>query len=933
MIANMRDLKKISSSFEPLSSQMDQTLLQESAPYRSLARAKLIADYLIDDDGVMDLALLEPLIQEIENNLYSLLPNHEMDAIFFKHQLNGVKTLRDDKEVRRLLFLIDKPENHKIAEEMVQRACGLESKAGLTKAHARRAALSAYLTLLRQNVGSCFATAPALLIQEEKPAYLLKDLSDLLATGRLKRVIAGIEYSVPLSSSLGIGDLRKQLFLTSGSDALLQKAALAPGLQLAFSAAEVKPHQIFPLLQETFREILQHYTTLNVSVEDLLKKALLKHLEITEKELEEYELRTKPHLPFGIIDWTPTGKGKSTGEKCASFFQLFDTAKKNFISLTDHPLLKAWEFTLASFCETQSDFAKWNLYSSLGMDPREPGGIGEILYRAISLHVERSNQKMLSIQDEYQTAYLQLQGVETKVKNATSETELRWIRADYLSKKNEFYTLEEMRNKESKRGHKLASLFQFIVDHLVELFPKYFQEVYDPDLKEVVTGPYDDAPAGFRLMYKHGRTNTAAWSFIRNYQEFIDTLSSFFNAFEVEYLREPDIAAVEKEFTDAVTQMSVHIRSEEFIQSAFDRMARHHKTAPVADPLHNLDKIPKKPWAYTSGGTMGTLIANYFSREEAPADSTIWVETTQELLLFLEDTMKKVPYKEAEKFLEKPCCSYLMHSPTHAFRFLPGLYPFNKAWQDRQYTYTFVRDKYVEPTKQFYNRIRLDTEMIRSLLQEIRLKLHAELTASFDLAFRMLPRSLSPQEFYSFFARSVHQDRTLGSLLDYFYPRSEVDSLLFANIPYVRRYHIEEKAMEILEPLCQHDPQLLYKTFGEVLPNAPEVMPSKDFLALLLEILQKVYQKSALNVPLRQTLLQAMQEKELRPPPPVVFADSNWMSDYFAFLVSPATHELELWRVTPFSVKGSPLSIWKPYLDGSVKHPPWGIYMDKRNYS
>ena len=126
-------------------------------------------------------------------------------------------------------------------------------------------------------------------------------------------------------------------------------------------------------------------------------------------------------------------------------------------------------------------------------------------------------------------------------------------------------------------------------------------------------------------MYKHGRQNTSAWSFIRTYQEFIETLNSFFNAFEVEYNHDPAIAGIEKEFTEAVTEMSQHIRTEDFILSAFERMARAPYNSPlIKDPLHNLDKIEKKPWAYTSGGTMTTLLANYFGREDKPTEESLW---------------------------------------------------------------------------------------------------------------------------------------------------------------------------------------------------------------------------------------------------------------------------------------------------------------------
>ena len=59
--------------------------------------------------------------------------------------------------------------------------------------------MAAWLTLLRQTTGSCFATAPAILIQQNDPMRFFKDV-DLLSMGQIgKRIMAGKEYSVPLS--------------------------------------------------------------------------------------------------------------------------------------------------------------------------------------------------------------------------------------------------------------------------------------------------------------------------------------------------------------------------------------------------------------------------------------------------------------------------------------------------------------------------------------------------------------------------------------------------------------------------------------------------------------------------------------------------------------------------------------------------------------
>ena len=190
---------------------------------------------------------------------------------------------------------------------------------------------------------------------------------------------------------------------------------------------------------------------------------------------------------------------------------------------------------------------------------------------------------------------------------------------------------------------------------------------------------------------------------------------------------------------------------------------------------------------------------------------------------------------------------------------------------------------------------------------------------------------MAPVELVHHIVRNVHQDRTLAPLFDYLQRQGEIHALLFANLPYIRGYSIEEKALEILEPLCQKNLPLLHSTFKELMPTPPPVLSSKDFLNLLVTVLRKVLGPRH-PIDYRQQLIDVMRQKGLRPPAPLLFADTNWQKDYFAFLVSPSTLELELWRLTPTSFEGAPMAIWKHYLDGSVKHPPWGLYTQKSNY-
>ena len=137
-------------------------------------------------------------------------------------------------------------------------------------------------------------------------------------------------------------------------------------------------------------------------------------------------------------------------------------------------------------------------------------------------------------------------------------------------------------------------------------------------------------------------------------------------------------------------------------------MAAAHKTRMVRDPLEHLDLIEKKPWAYTSGGTMSGLVSSYFRLEQPPAEVARWVENPTELLVFLIDTMKQTPPKIMQEFLDHPDKSMLIHSPTHAFLLKPGSEQLSQAWQTDTYTYTWVRDTLIQRQENFVRSLWLD---------------------------------------------------------------------------------------------------------------------------------------------------------------------------------------------------------------------------------
>jgi hypothetical protein len=622
------DLKRIlSEEFDDLSRRAQRSSIQSPFQIRNLTKARRLADLLIDEKGELKVPEVKRAITLLEEVLYPLGENRESDAIQEKALLRTLNQLLTPG-LQRKLRALSKPIANKQAEEIIKETLHLPPQTLINDALVRKAGLTLLFTDLRQTVGSCFATAPALLIKNEQPEQFLQDINDLISTGRLKRVVAGVETSVPLSPTFGVGDLRKPFVIQPQVKGEIDNLGFSPGLLNAFERAGLIDSSLS--LKERVdkcREIVLKYVSpftrpFVTNCETIIKEVLMADIGIDEKALDDFLKRPKEMVFGGLMMQMPRASigRKGVGEACQRFLELFEEAKKGFVVMTENALLKCWEFTLASFAESKDDFTKWTLYVSLGISPEEPGGIGQILYSNLKNRIERAVQKVEEYNREYEQLYAQLKFIEGRVQQASTDKELQWLRVEYRSRLNEFQTFEDIRNREVRRAERLQSVFKLIMEKYLELFPKFFQEVYDAEMNEVGFNLYDDRPAGFRLIYKHGRMNTAQWTRITNPQEYIESLTSFFVTTEVELAHMDELAGFEQEVGEWVTQLINHVKTKEFLESAFRRVAIRYQVPLIKDPLNNLDKIDKKPWAYTSGGSLDHLLMSYFKLVNKPKE-------------------------------------------------------------------------------------------------------------------------------------------------------------------------------------------------------------------------------------------------------------------------------------------------------------------------
>jgi len=904
-----------------LSSYFDMALLQDGFCFRALYRARAIATAIIGDDGELNVSELEKILNNLKSAGYLFYQAGMSDGAITEHMSAFLQNLKEDVALVKTFKRFQRPLCHRWAERLVSDTLGLHSHHSLTDTHIRRAVLCACLCPLRQNVGSCFATAPAILIQKEQVQLLIEDLYQLLTTGKLKRIFGGVEYVVPLSPSTGIGDLRRSFRALDPR----ARPEYSPGLVRAFEALELLPRE---LVYAEKASLLKNWIedSKAINAEELIHTQLLGHMGLSEEDLLQAHRIEKMQLKGHQYHPGATSKKLETVER---FRQLELGARSAFKGVCDNALLKAWEFTLASFSEVKMEFSRWNLYISLGFAHEESGGIGELLYRMIDERIQAINAKIEHYQKDYELAYDQVRATEVLLRQAASEADARRLQAEHQSRAYHMRSCQEVRDQHYSEGSHYSTLYNFLSKQYDAKFPDYFQEIFDAEMHDVRGELYNDSPAGFRLVYKHGRPDPSLWTFIYTPEDYIEVLIDFFVSTEAAVAAELEWEEGRSEILHITSAIVSHLRTGRFIESALQRMAKAHRAAPVHAPLKALHTIEKKPWAYISGGTVTTLLKTYFCRESEFSMEAKWVENESELLIFLLDALKSLPPMATDPYLKQPDKAMIATSPTHAFLLLPGLSAFCNGWQEEGFTYTWVRDQVFLPSQKFYADMRLKLPEQAFLLDEFCEDLIPTLAHSLRqrTALHDKPMTVSAwrQQLYETMlplTASTHPEQK-RSLAD------RIDAFLYQALPVVPGREWKMLARRLLSDIASDDIEDVLRLFPDV-PNTfltPKRLRELTSSAVLLS-----RRSPFLPYDLHMYLARHARFVGLAPPSTLLVADTNWPGNYFGFVVNPGTSRLELWRLDRAGISGTPMSSWKPWLSG-LDRSPWSLYTRYHEYT
>ena len=913
--------------------------IQSSCSVVNVRKARLLATYLIDEAGELQLPKVRLAKDLLEKKQHSFGFGAEEAKIRDERLLRMLTFLSENVEAQRLIKKMNRPLVNRLAEIAIRDTLLLPDTVPVTDTHARRAVLAALCTTLRQSLGSCFATAPAIMVHDEQPMLFLHDLDELIGTAKLKRTVAGTEYSVPMSGSWGQGDLKKAFGLIAplrSSPPIWRSSSLIHALQsIGLIPVAVQREAgysiLYDLLEKEYaRRLTPGEWTLS-TVDDVLKRLILRFVGLSEAELAEYENRPKAMMQTAMVVAAAQSSGaRAEKEKLFSrFYTLLATAQKTFIAEADCALLKTWEFTIASFAEVKFDLARWNFYSSLGVNWNDVGGIGQVLYDIAKKKVDETNLELEEYRQRYEAISVETDYLSRRLQSASTEDEIRWMKMEFQTRQAEQYHIKQVWDMMVEKANRVAGLHQFLIDAYDRLMKEYFQEVYDADLHDVQAGPFDDAPAGFRLIYKHGRTNPSLWTKITSLSEYIEALVSFFTMTEQELLHAPEIQGIEAEFSAIITRLATHVRSDEFIVSALNRTAVAHGVAPIADPLRNLDRIEKKPWVFTSGGNMNTLVSSYFGLDGQPEEVGRWVESDSELAAFLIDTARQANNRSG-RF--RPT-SILMHSPTHAFTLLPTAKPFEESIVGDTYSYSWLTNHLRDPGQLFYSTCVYDPAAVGAFCELLSRRLPSSIRTRFLNEAPTIPGFLRPyelaKEIEKLFSLDIVLRHTQNILDDISLP-----ALLFESSPYTGPDILYDVVTEVITTVL---PKEKRKNGTEHVIRAATTainrpLRAKELLYVLKMLMVQLTGASRCEKDLLHNLVETLRGKKLLPPQPLIVADSNWVKDFFAFMFSPTTQQIELWAVNAYGTEGRPIPSWRPWLDGSRREPTWGVLVNPIQY-
>jgi hypothetical protein len=221
--------------------------------------------------------------------------------------------------------------------------------------------------------------------------------------------------------------------------------------------------------------------------------------------------------------------------------------------------------------------------------------------------------------------------------------------------------------------------------------------------------------------------------------------------------------------------------------------------------------------------------------------------------------------------------------------------------------------------------------MIQRLLAEVRTRLPGIYQQPFHHKFSQTKLlSSSAIDLRHFIVDTIAQERWGRMLLQDSFLFEEIDSVLYTQLPLLSYSQLRISVYKILELIFSENVQQrqqvmrLYDSLSPAISEAQLLTP-RQLQNICQGLLMLDSVKVTSEADIAWIVRDAMRQLELAMPAPIIFADTNWVQEYFGFLVNPGTGELGLWRVDYLGIEGAPMTRWKQWLHNAPSLP-WSIY-------
>lgn len=907
------------------------TALQSPLAAKTVRMARETARYILSDNGEIDSVRLVEAIEHLSHCLYPLGPYRHEETQIREHLLRMLKALKESSELKDRIKKLFVPSYVSI-QNLIRDTLALEETASISTFHVRQAVLAAMFSYLRQDVGSCFATAPAILIHQEYPHRFLKDLEDLLSSGKLTRIIGSREVTIPINLSGCIGELFKRIRILDLHPDPIQTLSSPPGLQKAFEAAgvlhslEAPQIQVQKLLAHEYllKKLSQEHDT--ISAHEILQSTLLNLYQLSETTVKATLCKEGMFSKNPALFLSQDPRELSQNQRVYGYLFAYKQARRAFIHDTQNPLLKSWEYSLATLADANSSSTLNHIRISLGWNSNDSYSIATQMKQFIEQEIESLRSVVSKCEQTYQEARSQLDYIENRLKNPLNTQDSQILTMDHIRFRQELNKALYDWDAAQEKVKKLLNLPDYLLSFYAKAIPQYFRSAYDAYIQEF-SHIHTDTPAGFRLLFTHGRAHPHAWSPVYSIEEFIRFLSEFFSLTEVDLMGKHAIVDLEKETSSLIHHLISLLHTEHFQEAALTRILNTYNL-PVPSPLFDhLDTLVITPWVYISGGSVESLLTDYFELTTPITTIQKRPENAHELAAFFSDALKDLP-EGIKSYLEEGDHSLLTASPTHVFSLTAGSPLFREAWDNDWYSYTWLRDVWVKQHKTFLENTLLSQPEVYACLGSFCSKYSLNSLTQELYDFCAEPSQSLPElyEKSSRFLQGVLQDAHSLEL----YQRRLARHLV-QEPPYVSEQQLPE-TLEMISSYLGISSRMAFPKFQELIErHIPKLslLSSSDLRHLYLGLLMQSYQKVYVEEDLYMRVASAMRHHKLAYPAPLLFGDSNWPYSYFGFLLHPGTGHIDLWQCNYAGLKASPLENLQEIL---AVTRPWTLYANPIDY-